>query len=200
VTRFSLAVLTATLIAPVSANAQTGNATSNGLCSIANSGNTVENLTINCGIGKEQGQKIIDMLNSLLASRDTATINAKLDELLAVAQRIPPKILGLEMSDDDGGGTKNPLVRMTFTVDRVFQNPAFLVFCDKPCQAGAGAEGLLSISPQSLGNPNYPLVSGATLGIPILYPKTKVTVEAHSLNQEKIRVLRVEPYLPPLHP
>jgi hypothetical protein len=70
----------------VNAQAQTGPAVAAGACSIANSGDA-ENLTINCGIGKEQGQKIIDMLNHALASKDVATVNAKLDELLQIAKQ-----------------------------------------------------------------------------------------------------------------
>lgn len=74
---------------PLSALAQTGPAVATGTCSIANSGSDVENLTINCGIGREQGQKIIDLLNRALASKDAATINAKLDELLKMERERP---------------------------------------------------------------------------------------------------------------
>ena len=83
------AIAGAMLVISLPSYAQTGAATSNGTCSIANSGNNVESLTINCGIGKEQGQKIIDLLNHALASKDTATINAKLDELLEITKQQP---------------------------------------------------------------------------------------------------------------
>jgi hypothetical protein len=44
----------------------TGQATANAPCSVANTGNG-NNIQINCGVGKEQGQKIIALLNKALA-------------------------------------------------------------------------------------------------------------------------------------
>jgi hypothetical protein len=100
----------------------TGEAKASGTCSTAHVG---DNLTydINCnGIGEEQGKKIVELLNKILASQDLATVNAKLDELLAVASQpaqaqtcvggncvqngsqtiappqAPPKILGLTVT------------------------------------------------------------------------------------------------------
>jgi hypothetical protein len=71
---------------PASGQTSTGNAATKGMCSPATSGSN-NNFVIQCGIGQEQGKKIIDMLNAALASRDDATINAKLDELLATANK-----------------------------------------------------------------------------------------------------------------
>ena len=59
---------------------------------------------INCnGIGVEQGKKIVEILNRVLANQDA---NAKLDELLVVASqpaqtqalKAPPNILGLTVT------------------------------------------------------------------------------------------------------
>jgi hypothetical protein len=65
----------------------TGSATANGQCSLANTGHNNTNITINCGIGREQGQKIIELLNEALKSKDIATINAKLDSLLIAVSK-----------------------------------------------------------------------------------------------------------------
>jgi hypothetical protein len=66
---------------------KTGNATAT-TCSSATTGNN-NKVVITCGIGREQGKKIIEILNHALASRDLATINSKMDELLQVAVRQP---------------------------------------------------------------------------------------------------------------
>jgi hypothetical protein len=71
---------------PASGQTSTGNAATKGTCSPATTGSN-NNFVIQCGIGQEQGKKIIDMLNAALASRDDSTINAKLDELLAAASK-----------------------------------------------------------------------------------------------------------------
>jgi hypothetical protein len=55
--------------------------TANAPCSIANSG-TGNKIQISCGIGREQGQKILTLLNKILADQvDLNVIAAKLDEL-----------------------------------------------------------------------------------------------------------------------
>jgi hypothetical protein len=64
-----------------------------GDCSINSNGNNNQ-LTIDCrGIGKEQGQKMLAILNKILANRlDTDAVMAKLDEILkAVNPNIPTK-------------------------------------------------------------------------------------------------------------
>jgi hypothetical protein len=83
-----LVMLAAALLNPLlPGQSITGNATSHGPCSISNTGNSnVINLT-SCGIGAEQGNKIIGLLQKLLALPNSATMDAKLDELIAVASR-----------------------------------------------------------------------------------------------------------------
>lgn len=70
----------------------TGQASANGPCSVANTGSG-NKIQINCGIGKEQGQKILAILNKILENRiDTDVVIAKLDEILkAVNPNIPAK-------------------------------------------------------------------------------------------------------------
>jgi hypothetical protein len=71
----------------------TGKAETSGFCSPAVTGNN-NTFTINCGISKEQGQKIIAILNKILADKlDTDVVMAKLDEILhAVNPNIPTKV------------------------------------------------------------------------------------------------------------
>jgi hypothetical protein len=78
------------LLLAVSTSAQTpktGNATAAGTCNLANSGSNVTHIHIDCGIGQQQGKKIIELLNRALGNKDIAIINTKLDELIQVASR-----------------------------------------------------------------------------------------------------------------
>jgi hypothetical protein len=86
---------------------KTGTAVANGTCNLANTGNNNSNIRIDCGIGKEQGKKIIDLLNKVLANQDR---NAKLDELLKVASQ-PVQIVNAPNGIGTIGGTLvNPTV------------------------------------------------------------------------------------------
>ena len=72
------------LIFPLSAVAvgQSGAANTTGPCSPANTGNN-NTFNISCGIGQAQGQKMLDILNKVLANRlDPESVMAKLDEIL----------------------------------------------------------------------------------------------------------------------
>jgi hypothetical protein len=64
----------------------TGKASANGTCNAVNTGNS-STLRVQCGVGKNQAEKIIRLLNAVLAKRDALQINAKLDELLDIANR-----------------------------------------------------------------------------------------------------------------
>jgi hypothetical protein len=70
----------------------TGNAETAGACSPAVTGNK-NTFTINCGIDKKQGQKMLEILNKILANQlDPDAVMAKLDEILkAVNPNIPAK-------------------------------------------------------------------------------------------------------------
>jgi hypothetical protein len=67
--------------------AQTGSATAKGDCAVSHSGNYDTIKIENCGIGKEQGDKIIRLLRASLTKKDLAQINAKLDELIELAEK-----------------------------------------------------------------------------------------------------------------
>jgi hypothetical protein len=60
----------------------TGNASTSQPCSVANTGNG-NKIQINCGIGKEQGEKVLAILNKIVANHlDPNAVMAKLDEIL----------------------------------------------------------------------------------------------------------------------
>ena len=237
--------LTSFIIVCASAIGQTrttGSAFANGACNIAISGNgnTVSTAALKggCagGIGKEQGQKIIQLLNVVLAKKETAQINSKLDELIEVAAKPsqvmncfgsncvqngtqqnfdnrqfgapqpPPLIQGvttMEAMEKPRPGASplllNPGLEVKFTIDRVFSNPMFMVRCDRPCFAtdiSTSADGLFT--PHSYTT-NDPKVAVAGLGgITTLLPNTSITVKLHSADQEKISIVDVQAYIPPI--
>jgi hypothetical protein len=61
--------------------ASTGNATTKADCSPAVTGSN-NNFKFSCGVGKEQGEQIIALLNKMLAKDDTSVVIDKLNELL----------------------------------------------------------------------------------------------------------------------
>ena len=67
---------------PQGINANTGAATAAGQCSFANSG-TADVVTINCGIGVEQGKKLMAVLNKILANQlPPDVVSGKLDDII----------------------------------------------------------------------------------------------------------------------
>lgn len=64
-----------------------GNATASGICAVSHSGNNDVITIKNCGIGKEQADKIIQILKAVLANQKAENRDAKLDELLVLARR-----------------------------------------------------------------------------------------------------------------
>jgi hypothetical protein len=91
--RYSLVVVLLISLPCWTQTLTTGQATTNTPCSVANSGNG-NKIQINCGIGKEQGQKIIAILNKIVANQlDPDVVMAKLDEILkAVNPNLPTKV------------------------------------------------------------------------------------------------------------
>ncbi|MCX6590870.1 MAG: hypothetical protein NTZ56_05040 [Acidobacteria bacterium] len=77
-------VLALSLLFAVAAAAQpspTGPATAKGACSPANTGNN-NTFQINCGVGQEQGEALLRLLNQVLEKQiDPAQLMAKLDEI-----------------------------------------------------------------------------------------------------------------------
>jgi len=87
--RSSLVILLIFLGGSITASPQTtGAVTGNGLCNLANSGNNNTNLVINCGIGKEQGQQMLEILNKILANKlDLSAVMKQLNEIEALQKK-----------------------------------------------------------------------------------------------------------------
>ncbi len=65
----------------------TEKATASGTCAVSHNGNGDVITIQNCGIGKSQADKIVEMLKAVLANQREDTRDAKLDELLELARR-----------------------------------------------------------------------------------------------------------------
>jgi hypothetical protein len=172
---------------------------------------------INCnGVGVDQGKKIVEVLNKVLANPDPTTVNAKLDELLVVASQpvqtqalqAPPKILDMTVTPlvprpnigteglVEGPFGVNPGVTVTFTVDGTFTTPMFSVFCDRPCAAtSASVEGTSSPKMLTTDKPNIAVVALNLKGP--LMPANKVTITVRSRDAGKISVQSVESFVQP---
>jgi hypothetical protein len=171
---------------------------------------------INCsGIGVDQGKKIVEILNRVLANQDPTAVNAKLDELLVVASQpaqtqalqAPPNILGLTVTPlaprpnigadglIEGPMGVNPGVTVTFTVDSMFTQAMFSVFCDRSCAAtSASVEGTSSPKMLTTDKPNISVVA---LGLTLM-PNNKVTITVRSIDARKISVQNVQGFVPPV--
>jgi hypothetical protein len=192
----------------------TEKAAATGTCNTAPAGDN-KTYNINCnGIGADQGKKIVELLNRVLANQDLTTVNTKLDELLAVASQpaqtqalqAPPNILGLTVTPliprpnigaealMEGPLGVNPGVTVTFTVDRMFTPAMFSVFCDRPCAVtSASVEGASSPRMMTTDKPNIAVVA---LGLPDpLMPDNKVTIIVRSKDAGKISVQNVQSFV-----
>jgi len=189
-----------------------------GACSSADAGDN-NTYNINCnGIGVDQGKKIVEILNRVLANQDLTTVDAKLDELLVVASQpaqaqtgvpqAPPNILGLTVTPlvprpnigamglIEGPLGVNPGVTVTFTVDGTFPTAMFSVVCDRPCAATtASVEGM---SPPRMMTTDKPNITVVALG-QTLMPNNKVTITVRSMDAGKISVQNVQSYVQPVH-
>jgi hypothetical protein len=96
----------------------TGKATASGTCAVSHSGNNDTIIIRNCGIGKDQGGKIIQLLNAVLAKKDIAEINAKLDELIVIAAKPVGQILNCVGSNCLQNGTQNNFDNRTYGVPK----------------------------------------------------------------------------------
>jgi hypothetical protein len=192
-------------------------AAAGGTCSSAPAGDN-NTYNINCnGIGVDQGKKIVELLNRVLASHDATTVNARLDELLVVASQppqtqtlqAPPKILGLTVTPlaprpniGAMGLIEGPLgvntgVTVTFTVDGMFPTAMFSVVCDRSCAATtASVEGASSPQMMTTDKPNIAVVALGLKGP--LMPNNKVTITVRSADAGKISIQNVESFVQPV--
>jgi hypothetical protein len=190
----------------------TEKAAASGSCSTAPVGDS-STYNINCnGVGVDQGKKIVDVLNKVLANQD---VNAKLDELLVVASQpaqtqAPPNVLGMTVTPlvprpnigteglSEGPLGVNPGVTVSFTVDAMFTSAMFSIFCDRPCAAtSASVEGPSSPQMMTTDKPNIAVVA---LGLKSpLMPNNKVTITVRSRDAGKISVQNVQSFVLPGH-
>ena len=80
----SLAICSTVLSAQSAAK---GEAKASGGCAVAHSGNNDVITIQNCGIGKDEADKIVEMLRVVLANQKSDSRDAKLDELLELARK-----------------------------------------------------------------------------------------------------------------
>jgi hypothetical protein len=86
--RYSLITLLLIAIPCVSQTTAAGKAETSGRCSPAVTGSK-NTFTIYCGIDKKQGQRMLDILNRILANRiDPDAVMAKLDEIKASVEEL----------------------------------------------------------------------------------------------------------------
>jgi hypothetical protein len=200
----------------LSQTTRTEKAAASGTCSprpVAD--NNAYNINWN-GIGVDQGKKIVEILNRVLANQDATTVNAKLDELLVVASQpaqtqalqAPPNILGLTftplaprpnigtMGLIEGPIGVNPGVTATFTVDGMFPTAMFSVVCDRSCATTASVEGASSPQMMTTDKPNIAVVA---LGLKSpLMPNNRVTITVRSTDAGKISVQNVQSFVQPV--
>jgi hypothetical protein len=70
----------------------TGQASTNAPCSVANTGSD-NKISIVCGIGKDQGRKMLAVLNKILANQlDTEKVMEKLDEIVQHGKNVKETI------------------------------------------------------------------------------------------------------------
>jgi hypothetical protein len=119
-----------------SRKADTGKATASGECSVAPSGDGDTIIIKNCGIGAEQGDKIIALLKAVLAGQNLNDINTKLDELLRLASPTPIKVTidyNISAPPSPPSTDGHPRTWVRFYTDRVWVPGDFAIICDRDC-------------------------------------------------------------------
>jgi hypothetical protein len=124
----------------------TGKVDAHGSCNIANSGNYVTIDFKSCGIGPEQGKKIIEMLNRVLALPNSATVDAKLDELLKLASR--PVTCSASILQNEGTIGIANLSENKIVCDPGVPNTMNLLHVGKPTEQGKVATPAVTGAPQ----------------------------------------------------
>jgi hypothetical protein len=112
--RYSLLLLLAASVPCWTQTTTPGQANTSGPCSPATTGSNNE-FKITCGIGKEQGQKMLVILNKILANQlDPDVVMAKLDEILhAVNPNVPKTIYDCRGNWSTEGPAPNGFHQMT---------------------------------------------------------------------------------------
>ncbi|MGB8478396.1 MAG: hypothetical protein WCE63_06100 [Acidobacteriaceae bacterium] len=110
---FALLCLVSVGLSAQSRPTQSGSASASGTCAVSHSGNSDTIIIKDCGIGAEQGKKIIALLKEVMTGQNLDEINAKLDELINVASK-PAKIQNCTESNCVQGTNYGPLTYNQF--------------------------------------------------------------------------------------
>jgi hypothetical protein len=111
-----LLTLSYLLCIPCFSQTITGPATTDAPCTASNTGNG-NTFTINCGIGKEQGQKMLEILNKILTNQlSPKAVMDKLDEIEKAVQRISTPLPKRRIQGEDRAGIIALLSEKTGTV------------------------------------------------------------------------------------
>ena len=102
-------------VAGKSQSVTTGTARSSGACSVAHSGNSDTIIIKNCGIGAEQGQKIVSLLKEVLAGQNLDAINAKLEYLAKIVTQPTEFIVSQQSSGPNSPNISGNGNQITYT-------------------------------------------------------------------------------------
>jgi len=162
-----------------------GSAAARGRCSLAGSGSG-SRVAINCGVGVEQGRKMVEILNKILANQiDPAAVMVKLDEISKAAPH--PAQAQTCVGSAGGQGTLNQYgaAKLTMTdaqrdlitrAMRPFSGITVTIFCPDATQdsmayanqlaAGLRAAGIVAQGPNpGAGSGASAVPSGVSLGL-----------------------------------
>lgn len=164
--------------------AQIGPSSASGGCAVSHSGN-YDIITIkNCGIGEEQGKKVIKVLDAIVQGQEST--EAKLDEILEILLR-PIKITMSEpfaVAAPPGG---HPRTAVNFQTEDPVDRGQFEILCDRACTPvdicylqGSNASTLATVSDRAdiaefLFNRQFPALT-----------ECKLTVESRDDKEVKI--------------
>ena len=201
----TIAVAIISAVLAFSAHGQTttnGKATASGGCSVAHSGNDDTIIIKNCGIGAEQGQKIIDLIKEVLANQDLATINNKLDELLRLASTPPiHSTLDFNVPKPEPSTDGHPRTSARFYFDRTWVEGDVAIVCDRACNGGSWS--LCSLP--GFNQPSWGRVTGESKIVALFFNRdfpaaVWCTVTVESADEKPVQILRILPLSGPRKP
>ena len=181
----ALGVLSSVMVAQTTPN---GTAMAKGTCSVAHQGNGDTIIIKDCGIGEEQGRRIIEMLDKLAKSND---ISAKLDQLLAIVGK-PIQFLGLTLVNVASPPGSHPRAGVNFCIDSPNNNGHFEVECDRACTPVA------TCTLQGTNTTKFATVSGRPNLAEFLFlrqfpPLTQCGFAVESRDDKPVKILQVYP-------
>jgi len=224
--KYFLVALSALMAVPCWSQTTTGKATTSGPCSPAVSGNNNQFTIKCPGINEEKGKRMLEILNKILANElDPEQVMAKLDEILKAVGTGSPiqncpngncigrdnnglavvNNYGLPLPNvtwtvvpmvDLGKPTTHPAVCLKMNIDKMFADPKFAVFCDRPCKSVGdelNVRGGGYIQTEWGIIPDHPDVAGFVIDQPNPLPaSSEFTACVESQDDEPVRILSVK--------